>query len=355
MNRSFYFFIVWLLLPFIAWSQPAVGPTSMVATIAGVADTKGATDGSGTVATFNRPMGLAVDVGGNVYVADAGNMLIRKITPDHHVTTLAGAVGSKGSTNGQGVAARFFSPVGVAVGPTGILFVTDAENHTIRKITPDGVVTTVAGLAGSKGSTDGTGGAARFNQPHSLAIASDGSLYVTDTENHTIRKITPDGVVTTVAGAAGRKGSTDGQGLVARFYHPFGIAVDAEGTLYVADNGNCTIHKITAVGTVSTVAGTAGRRGSTDGAGPMARFRYPTGLAVATNGTLYVAEATNTIVRKITVTGEVSTLAGTAFGFGYIDGTGAEARFSSPSGVAVDTKGAVYVADSQSNTIRVIR
>lgn len=344
------------LLPGVAAAQLAdsvgsVGPA--VATVAGTATVKGSTDGP--AATFNRPMGLAVDKAGNVYVADALNHTIRKITPDRQVTTYAGSAGRQGSIDGPRATALFYNPVGLAIGPDGTMYVTDAGNHTLRKITADGAVSTLAGTVGGKGSTDGIGAAARFNSPHSLALDAAGSLYVTDTENHTIRKITPGGEVTTIAGEAGRKGSTDGAGPVARFFHPFGVAVDSQGTLYVADNGNCVIRKITAAGVVSTLAGTAGRKGSTNATGTAARFRYPAGVATAPDGTLYVTEAINSMVRKVSATGEVTTLAGTPLGFGHADGNAAEARFNSPSGIGVAPDGAVYVADSYNYVIRVVR
>ena len=334
----------------------AVASAATVATLAGEARLKGSADGPALAARFARPMGLAVDARGTVYVADADNMTVRAIAPlVGGVTTLAGAAGRKGYADGPGAQARFHHPVGLAVDAAGTVYVADADNHTIRKITPDGVVTTLAGLAGTKGSADGSGPAARFNCPHGIAVAADGTLYVADTFNHTIRRITPAGVVSTMAGTAGRKGRTDGPAATSRFRHPFGVAVDGQGTLYVADNGNHTIRRISAAGDVSTAAGLAGHSGSANGPGAAARFFFPTGLAVDAGGTLYIAEALNSVVRRMSGAGVVTTLAGTAFGVGPADGTGEQARFDGPSGVAVDAAGAVYVADSNSNTIRVIK
>jgi sugar lactone lactonase YvrE len=186
---------------------------------------------------------LAVDIAGNVYVADTDNNTIRKVTPTGAVTTLAGLAGSSGSADGTGSDARFRVPSGVAVDSAGNVYVADSGNHTIRKVTPAGVVTTLAGLEGSVGSTDATGNDARFNIPVGVAVDGTGNVYVADTYNHTIRKVTAAGVVTTLAGLAGSAGSEDGTGSAAGFDHPAGVAVDDAGILYVADTRNYTIRK----------------------------------------------------------------------------------------------------------------
>ena len=178
------------------------------------------------------------------------------MTPAGVVTTLAGLAGSQGSADGTGSAARFAWPIGVAVDSTGNVYVADNGNDTIRKVTPAGVVTTLAGLAGSSGSADGTGSAARFYGPSGVAVDSAGNVYVADTGNYTIRKVTPAGVVTTLAGLAGTEGSADGTGSAARFSYPSGVAVDSAGNVYVADTGNNTIRKVTPAGVVTTLAGT---------------------------------------------------------------------------------------------------
>ena len=179
----------------------------------------------------------------------------------------------------------------MAVDGSGNVYVADSGNYTIRKITPAGVVSTLAGLAGSSGSADGTGSAARFYYPTGVAVDGSGNVYVADTGNYTIRKITPAGVVSTLAGLAGSTGSADGTGSAARFYYPYGVAVDGSGNVYVADTGNYTIRKITPAGVVSTLAGTAGSSGSADGTGSAARFNYPTGVAVDGSGNVYVADS----------------------------------------------------------------
>src|SRR5437899_3036083 len=188
--------------------------------------------------------------------------------------------------------------------------------------------TNLAGVPGGPGSVDGTAGAARFNYPSGLAVDSAGNVYVADTLNHTIRKITPAGAVTTLAGSAGQSGSADGTGSAARFDYPEGAAVDGAGNVYVADWGNYTIRKITLAGAVTTLAGSAGQSGSADGTGSEARFDYPTGVAVDSAGSVYVADWWNSTIRKITLAGAVTTLAGSAGFFGSADGIGTAAEFA---------------------------
>jgi sugar lactone lactonase YvrE len=203
--------------------------------------TCGLVDASGSDARFSSPHGIAVDATGTLYVADTGNYVVRKITTDGTVTTLAGLAGSQGSDDGAGSAARFAGAWGIAIDTTGTLFVTDRSNHTIRRVTAQGIVSTIAGLAGSSGSADGVGSAARFNEPTGIAVGADGTLYVADTGNSTIRTIATDGSVSTIGGLAGAIGSTDGVGAAARFWAPEGITVDELGTVYVADTMNHTI------------------------------------------------------------------------------------------------------------------
>ena len=187
---------------------------------------------------------MAVDAAGHAYIADGANHTVRKITTAGVVTTLAGTAGSSGSDNGTGPAARFNNPNGVAVDTAGNVYVTDTTNNTIRKITPAGAVTTLAGTAGSSGSTDGPGTTvALFSAPFGVAVDTAGNVYVTDTPNHTVRKISPAGAVTTLAGTAGEDGLTDGT-TGARFNYPYGVAVDAVGTVYVTDTFNHTVRKI---------------------------------------------------------------------------------------------------------------
>ncbi len=349
------------LLVGLAWplslSAQTQSPPPTVSTLAGSAEGKGkqSTDGAGVAARFDWPMGLAVAADGTVYVTDTYQHTIRKITPAGLVTTLAGSPAAVGSQDGSGAAARFNHPVGLAIASTGVLYVADVDNHTIRSITPAGLVQTVAGAAGSKGSADGPVATARFNSPYAVVLGPEGELYVADTYNHTIRKITAAGVVSTVAGLAGSRGYADGATSQARFNHPSSIARASDGTLYVADNHNQLVRKITTAGVVTTLAGTPGKKGFAEGPAQTARFHAPTSVAVATTGTVYVADYINSVIRQITPDGQVSTFAGRLKGWGHLDGRPQEARFKFPFGVAVGPTGWVYVADTGNRTIRLVK
>lgn len=258
--------------------------------------------------TLYQPQGLVADVNGTIYVTDTYSNTIRKITPAGVVSILAGSPNQTGSNDGIGPAATFFKPWGIARDTAGNLYVTDAGNSTIRMVTPTGVVTTLAGTAGQIGSADGMGAAARFNSPQRIAVDLSGNVYVADSGNSAIRKITADGVVTTIAGQAGVTGNADGIGASARFKNPGGIAVDKQGNLLVADTGNATIRKITSSGEVTTFAGRVGDAGSQDGNASVAQFYGPSGLAVDAFNNVFVADTYNGNVRKITPTGIVSSI-----------------------------------------------
>jgi hypothetical protein len=270
----------------------------------------------------------------------------------YHVGTLAGQAGVPGTADGFDLAARFNGPSGVAVDSFGNLYVADAANHLIRKVVAGTrEVVTLAGLAGISGSADGVGSAARFNAPSGVAVSPAGIVYVADTYNHTIRVIGAGGIVTTLAGTAGASGATDGTGSGARFLYPYGVAVDAAGVVYVADTFNHLIRRVQSGGVVTTLAGLAGARGLIDGLGAAARFNYPFGLAAEPGGIVHVADSFNHAVRRVDVAGSVSTLAGNG-GAGSADGVGGAAQFQQPSGIAVDGSGYVFVADTYNSTIR---
>ena len=330
--------------------------TGAVTTLAGTVGLSGNADGTGSAALFNSPKGITTD-GTNLYVADNGNQTIRKIViSTAAVTTLAGSKGSFFSTDGVGAAAGFNSPLGITTDGNN-LYVSDNVSRTIRKIViSTGAVTTLAGTAGVIGSADGTGAAASFKYPS--GITTDGiNLYVADYENSTIRKIViSTGTVITLAGTAGIFGNADGIGAAASFSRPRGITTDGTN-LYVADYDSSTIRKIViSTGAVTTLAGSAGNSGSTDGGGVAASFNYP--QDITTDGTnLYVADTSNSIIRKIGIsTSAVTTLAGSVSpsdSSGSPDGTGAAARFDYPSGLTTDGSN-LYVADMVHGTIRKI-
>jgi sugar lactone lactonase YvrE len=321
-----------------------VTPAGVVTTLAGTAGVTGSSDGTGTAAQFNNPQGVATDAAGNVYVADTGNNAIRKITPAGVVTTLAGGP-TKGGADGVGPAAQFDGPAGLATDTAGNIYVADTGNCTIRKITPGGVVTTLAGRP-IEGAADGVGSEALFRDPQGIAVDSVGDIYVADTANDTIRKITPAGDVTTMAGEAGVPGSVDGTGSAARFDRPSGVAVDATGSIYVADTENTTLRKISPSGAVTTLAGSAAVTGYADGVGAAARFESPQGLATDAQGNVYVADRGADTIRKITPAAVVTTLAGLPGVAGDQDGTGTAARFDSPMAIATDAAGDLYVLEN---------
>ncbi|BCY28403.1 T9SS type A sorting domain-containing protein [Flavobacterium okayamense] len=315
-----------------------------VSTLAG--STGGNTDGTGGAAQFGGLYDIATDASGNLYVTDDLYHNIRKITPTGVVTTLAG--GTYGYADGTGSAAQFAQPKGIVLDSSGNIFVVDQINLRIRKITPTGVVTTFAGN-GVSDVIDGTGTAASFATPTGLAIDISDNLYVAD--GWTIRKITPGGVVTTLAGSL-PLGYEDGTGAAAKFRNPEGLAVDASGNVYVADYGNNKIRKITPAGVVTTFAGQYyGNYGYQDGTNAL--FYGPHDVEVDNSGNVYVTDYNNSRIRKITSTGETSTFAG--IGPGYADGLAlTEAMFYYPTGITLDASGIVYVADKSNTKIRKI-
>ncbi len=335
-------------------TTPVVPPPSIwnVTVLAGQMGVAGLEGGTGQQAHFWLPNSVAADLAGNVYVADTASHTVRMIAPNGLVRTLAGLSGSHGITDGVGGQARFSAPFGVAVDAAGAVFVADTANNTIRHITAAGVVSTLAGQAGQAGSANGLGDQARFRNPWSVALDGSGNVLVADMSNNSIRKITPAGEVTTLAGQPGPAGHTDGPGLLARFNSPYGVAADPDGNVYVSDSGNHAIRKITPKGMVSTLAGLPGYAGAADGTGTSARFWNPQGLAVDAYGTVYVADTGNHAIRKISPFGEVTTLAGLAGTSGTNNAGGLAARFNSPGGVAVDVAGNLYVADTGNHTIR---
>ncbi len=286
--------VVWLALISPVRAQDGV------ATLAGQALVSGSTNGYSTNALFNDPAALVTDPAGNLFVADSQNHAIRKISANGLVTMLAGQLGVPGSGDETGAQARFDSPCGVTLDRNGNLFVSDTGNHTIRKITPAGVVTTIAGRAGQSGFADGPSSSALFNSPLGIAVAPNGTIYVADSGNHVIRAISAGGTVTTLAGSAENWGSENGSGTNARFNGPVGLALDDQESLFVADSNNHTIRRITPDGAVSTWAGVPGVDGCVDGDAPSAKFCKPAELAIDRKNNLFVADSFNHVIRRIT-------------------------------------------------------
>jgi sugar lactone lactonase YvrE len=311
-----------------------------------------------TIQTYNfgnyidEPAGIAVDSSGNVYVSVLTNSTILKITPAGAVTNFAGTAKVTGHADGIGSQASFYGPMGMAIGSTGNLYVVDNGNSTIRMISPSGVVTTLAGSPGQVGSSDGQGSAARFYYPQGLTLDAQGNVYVADSWNHTIRKVTPAGLVTTVAGTPGHAGAIDGPSASALFDVPAAVAFDGMGNLYVADSGDGLMRKISPAGVVSTVPGPWGPGGQVAGWGGYNIQGGVAGLAADSAGNIYVANTALDSIEEISADGIVSTLGGIHNKIGYADGAGSSALFDAPMGITVDSSGSVYVVDSASSRIR---
>lgn len=328
-----------------ASATATVTVTPGVALLAGQID--GFLDGTGPKARFRIPDGLAFDAAGNLYVSDTKNAAVRKVTAEGVVTTLAGD-GTPGTADGPGKTARFLSPQGIAVDKAGNVYVADFDDHTIRKIDPSGVVSVFAGRHGTPGTADGSADVARLRGPTALAFTSTGALLVADYGNHTIRSVTADGTVSTIAGSGGDPGSVDGDALsTARFKGPCGIALDAAGDLYVADEGNYSLRKVSG-GVVSTLAGKLGERGYEDATGEAARFTEICGVTVGSGGDVFVTDPYNYAVRRVTSGGVVSTFAGGAYG-----GTnGAAARFVDPGRIVTGPGGDLFLSEWSAHDIR---
>ena len=329
--------LCYFLLPF-GWAQCDNQTTSTFA-------------GTGSSGSFNGPFGVTVDNFGNIYVSEWFNRQVRKISPTGVVSIFAGMMGVSGNVDGVGIAAKFRPLTGITTDNAGNVYVTDRFNHSIRKITPTGVVSTFAGTGGF-GNVDGIGTAASFWEPNGITIDPSGNLYVVEVFNHQVRKITPAGVVTTFAGT-GAAGNIDGIGTTASFDTPTGITTDAAGNIYVAEINNHQIRKITPSGVVTTLAG-SGVAGSADGVGTLASFNQPTGIVTDASGNIYVTDGGNHIIRKVSPTGVVTTIAGLAGVTGNINGNATSSTFNNPIGITVDIDGNLLISDFSNNMIRKI-
>lgn len=278
--------------------------------------------------------GIAVDRSSNVYVSDSRYNVIRKIAPNGEVSTLAGLPGKGANADGTGSNARFNGPDGLALDSMGNFYVADSNNHAIRKITPAGVVSTLAADAA---------GTLQFHDPHEIAVDSGGNVYLTD--GGTVRKITSAGAVSTLAVLPDQYGRVEDAEKAAGRVYSGGVAVDRADNLYAANRANNAIYKITSEGALSTLAGTANKSGSVDGTGNAARFYLPDSVASDSANNLYLADAGNETIRKITPGGVVSTFAGSPQKLGDADGIGSAARFYGLHGIAVDGANNVYVMD----------
>ncbi|MBI4978743.1 MAG: chitobiase/beta-hexosaminidase C-terminal domain-containing protein [Spirochaetes bacterium] len=316
--------------------------TIMLGTVATFAGSGAGTfaDGNGIAACFNVPTGLCVDSNGNIILADTWNNRIRKIASDGEVTTIAGSYG--GFSDGQSTNASFFHPYDVAADNSGNIFVADFDNNCIRKISSTGYVTTVAGT-NIAAYSDGPGDMAYFNHPSGIAIDNDGNIFVTDSYNNCIRKITSSNIVTTIAGSLS-EGYVDGNGTGARFRQPMDIALDSNGNLFISDTWNHRIRKISISGDVTTFAG-SGSQAFVDGIGTSSSFDTPFGISIDSSGYIYVADSGNKRVRKISSSGIVSAIAGSGI-IGFQDGSAALAKFNGLNGIVVTGSGNIFTSDN---------
>ena len=299
---------------------------------------------SGPTTISATAAGIAADAGGNLYLADPVNGVINKISPTGVFQAFAGQSGTHGYSDGTGAGAQFMGPTGVAVDSNGNVYVADRGANTIRKITPSGAVTTIAGAPGSFGYQDGPGSQARFEEPAAIATDAAGNLFVADSAQESVRKIDLAGTVSTIAG-------------IPETFGLQGIAVDGQGNVFVSGGPPDfyaamlgvpypdTIYKVSPSGSVTTYAGQLLVNGSSDGTGTEALFYNPVGLATDAAGNLFVADSLNGTIREISPDGVVMTVAGTVGSRALVDGVGSQARFNGPIGVATDTSGNVFVLD----------
>jgi sugar lactone lactonase YvrE len=322
-----------------------------LALLAGSVGGPGALDGVGPDARLNYPGGVAVDGQGVVYFIDTLNYALRKLSLDGRVTTVAGQLGVSGTTDGAGSNARFGYASGLAIDSNGVLYVADSNVHTIRKITPAGLVSTFAGAAGLIGTEDGVGVSARFSSPTALAVGPDNTLYVTDSGNSTIRRILPNGAVDTLAGAAGMNASVNGPKATARLHFPRSIAYVAEGHFLLVTENSGAIRRVNLDGSISTFAGDFMVGETIDGPLKDARFQ-PSSMIAVRERTVFIAERATNTIRKIEPTGNVVTVAGKRNEAGAADGTGIEARFNFPDGIGAGPNGTLFVSDTVNSTLR---
>lgn len=316
--------------------------------------------GSAAGAQLDQPRGLAMDAGGNLYIADGNNCRIRKIATNGVITTVAGnGIAGYSGDNGPATSAQLAYQLGVAVNASGELYIADSYNHRIRKVAANGIITTVAGT-GSPGYS-GDGGpatSAQINNINNVAVDGEGNLYIADYSNYRIRKVSANGIIATIAGTGAQGYSGDrGPAVNAQVSTLWGLTVDAGGNLYMADYLNHRIRKITANGTITTVAGT-GVYGFLGDGGPAtsANLAYPTGVAVDLAGNLYIVDGDNYLIRKVATNGIISTIAGNgAAGYSGDGGRATSAQLGTTWGMVADAAGNVYLSDSGNNAIRVLK
>ena len=313
--------------------------------------------GAAVAASLSDPFGVAVDAAGNVYIADTSNHRIRKVDTSGIIATVAGnGIEGFSGDGGAATSATLNTPIGVAVDRAGNLYITDAFNNRIRKVNALAVITTVAGNGDARFSGDHAAAtSASLSAPFGVAVDKVGNLYIADTSNHRIRKVDTSGMITTIAGNGTEGFSGDGgPAAKASLNFPTGVTVDSAGNLFITDQSNNRIREVSTAGVITTVAGNGDAGFSGDhGAATSASLNLPIGTAVDTAGTLYIADTSNHRIRRVSADRMVTTVAGNGIEDFSGDGSAAtKASLKSPGGVAVDTAGNVYIADSSNNRIR---
>jgi uncharacterized protein (TIGR03437 family) len=332
-----------------------VSPSGIISTVAGNGAQRFSGDGgSATSASLYFPHGVAVDAAGNLYITDHVNKRIRRVSPSGILTTVAGG-GSGLGDGGPATSASLWAPIGVAVDPAGNLYIADYWNYRIRKVNPSGMISTVAGNGAYKFAGDGgPATSASFWQPYGVAVDAVGNLYVADRGNSRIRKVSPSGIISTVAGnGIGGYSGDGGPATSASLFDPRGVAVDAAGNLYVADSGNQRIRKVSPSGTISTAAGGGHSDPGDGGPATSAWLGWPEGVAVDAAGNLYIADVNSYRIRNVSPSGIINTVAGNgAWGLSGDGGPATSAQVSQPRGVAVDAAGNLYIADFGNRRVR---
>jgi sugar lactone lactonase YvrE len=335
--------------------------------VAGGIDTGFSGDGGpATSARLNNPNGIAMDSAGNLFIADTTNNRIRKISSSGIITTVAGN-GTSGYSGdgGQATSAQLDSPHAVAVDSFGNLFIADSDNHRIRKVDSSGFITTAAGIGSGWNSAkySGDGGPAilaKLWQPEGIAVDSAGNLFISDSSNNRIRKVDSSGIITTVAGNGTTEFSGDGgPATEARIMNPRDIAVDSAGNFFFADSLNSRIRKVSSLGIITTVAGSgpsgfsSGGYSGDNGPATSALLKWPTGVALDSEGNLCIADTNNNRIRKVSSAEIITTIAGNGIGGGFGDGVpGISALVERPTGVAIDSAGNLFIADTWHHRIR---
>ena len=340
-----------------------VAQNGIITTLAGNGAEGYSGDGAPAIrAQFNAPNGVAVDSNGSLYIADSRNSAVRKVAANGVVTRVAGDPKGNSGCSGDGGAAASATlelPEGVALDATGNIYIADYGCSVVRRVAVDGTITTVAGNGTSGYSGDGgPATSAQLRWPWSVALDATGNLYIADYYDHRVRKVGVGGIITTVAGTGTQGSAGDGgPAAAAQLYDPHGVAVDAVGNLYIADTGNNVIRKVAGDGTITTIAGSITSPGNSGDGGPAteAKLDYPTAVAVDAAGNLYIADSWNYVIRKVSPSGTITTIGGNhTYGYSGDGGPATGAQLSWPQGVAVDATGRVYVADTDNNAIRLL-